>query len=93
MIMSTNMSNVKKIVNINLEKCAYGFIATSKDAGLEGLFLGKKSYDALVASIPSAIKLLMRATYGVNYQVREVRDNAEHPHPLPPSMKFQLEAA
>lgn len=83
------MTNIEKIVNINLEKYADGYIATSTDSGLEGLFLGGKSFDTLIESIPSAIKLLMRATYGVNYQVKEVRDNS--PKPMPSTFKYRLE--
>jgi hypothetical protein len=71
-----SMSNVETIITVNVEKYSNGYVATSNWS--KGLFACNQSFDSLIKkSVPTAIRLIMKAKYGRDFIVQEKGDELE----------------
>lgn len=64
--------NMEKLIIVDLSQYDHGFIATTEDPDLIGLFVSAADYHHLVKRVPAAIGALMRAIHSKNFIVEAI---------------------
>ncbi len=86
-----DMNNTTQMVRVDFEEYSNGYIATSKY--IEGLFVSHTSYDKVLSAVPAAIRLLMKAQYGVDFVVEEYTGDLQETRPVSGVKTFYAKAA
>lgn len=88
-----DMANVEKLVVVDLGRYDHGYVATSDDPDVDGLFVAHETFDGLLKDIPVAISVLMKAIHGREFVVEEKDRADEDVRPIESKRRFTARAA
>ena len=74
------IKNTTNIIKVSFERYKNGYIATS--SSMKGLFVSHNKLSNVYDNVPTAIKLIFKAKYGIDVNVEEAPDFAEEKHDL-----------